>query len=80
MRDNGDSRSEMTDTIEGLRAYLAEAGPDPAQVQRGGAVTSWDEGAYVCKATADGAVLRQLGRTREGAQEALASNVTHACR
>lgn len=56
----------MTDTIEGLRADLADAGIDPAQVQRGGEVGSWDEGTYVCETTPDGVVLRQLGRTREG--------------
>lgn len=56
----------MTETIEALRADLAEAGSDPAQVQRGGDVTSWDEGTYVCEDAPDGVVLRQLGRTRDG--------------
>ncbi len=56
----------MTETIESLRAELAEAGMNPAHVQRGGDVTSWDEGTYVCEAAPDGVVLRQLGRTRDG--------------
>ena len=56
----------MTDTIEGLRADLADAGKDPGQVQRGGEVGSWDEGTYVCENAPDGVVVRQLGRTREG--------------
>lgn len=56
----------MMDTVERLRAELAAAGVDPAQVQRGSEVTSWDEGTYVCEAAAEGAVvLRQLGRTRD---------------
>ena len=55
----------MADTIDALRAELAGAGVDPAQVQRGGEVTSWDEGTYVCEPAPRGVVLRQLGRTRE---------------
>ena len=56
----------MTDTIEALRAELADAGQDPDQVQRGGDVSAWDEGTYVCEQAADGVVLRQLGRIRDG--------------
>ena len=56
----------MTDTIEGLRAELADAGQDPDQVQREGEVVAWDEGTYVCEHAGDGVALRQLGRTRDG--------------